>query len=283
MYLNKLNQIAIVACLVIGILALRPVIANDQPAVTSGKAVHSFEVGPEISWTRYSEPHYMHNDGIMYGGTASYIYRGPLFIGPSRADDWMLRADGRANWGHVNYDGALQDGTPYTVDNIDDYMLEFRGLIGYGFQNRIARTTPYSGFGYRYLNDDSSFDPAGYKRESNYFYLPLGFEVYFLSETAWSFSTIFEYDFLLWGRQKSHLGDSIGTIENNQDTGHGFRASIRFQKEGKGVDFAIEPFFRYWNIGESEHVDRVFGSEVVRFTEPKNYSTEFGLRVLWQF
>ena len=275
MHSVKWSRIATLACLLIGLMAFVPAIAADQPAAASSKGVHSIEIGPEISWIRYTEPRLMHEDGIMYGVAASYIYRGPLFVGPSEADAWMLRADGRANYGQVDYDGALMDGTPYTVNNIDDYTLEFRGLVGYGFQNRIARTTPYSGFGYRYLNDDSSFDPAGYERESNYFYLPIGFEIYFFSKSEWSFSSTFEFDVLLWGKQKSHLGDPYGTIENEQDHGTGFRASIRFQKDEGKSKFSIEPFFRYWDIGESKVSDG--------FIEPWNCSAEIGLRLLWQF
>jgi len=275
MYPAKLSQIMMFACLVIGFVVVSPAIAVDQPAATSGKGVHSFEVGPEISWIKYTEPKLMHNDGIMYGVTGSYIYRGPFFIGPREADSWMFRADGRTSWGKVDYDGALMDGTPYTIDSIDDYTYEFRGLIGYGVQNKIARTTPYLGLGYRYLNDDSSFDPAGYERESNYLYLPLGFDIYFFSESEWSFSSIVEFDILLWGKQKSRLGSPYGTIENDQNSGTGFRASIRFQKDGDKADFAVEPFVRWWRINDSEVSDG--------FIEPENSSIEVGLRALWQF
>jgi hypothetical protein len=106
-------------------------------------------------------------------------------------------------------------------------------------------------------------------------YLPLGFDIYFFSENEWSCSTIVEFDILLWGKQKSYLGGSYGTIKNDQNSGTGFRTSIRFQKDGEKADFAIEPFVRWWRINDSEVSDG--------FIEPENSSIEVGFRVLWQF
>jgi hypothetical protein len=64
------------------------------------------------------------------------------------------------------------------LNNINDYMLEFRFLAGYDFP--VSDTfilTPFVGLGFRYLNDDSSGKVAtlggsGYDRESNYVYSP---------------------------------------------------------------------------------------------------------------
>jgi hypothetical protein len=235
----------------------------------------TWEVAPEISYIKYTEPGLMEDEGYMLGINASFIYHGPLSKIPKDANSWMLRGDAKFSWGEVDYDGALMDGTPYKIHDIEDTMLEFRGLLGYDFRNKIARTTPYSGFAYRYLRDDSSFDSAGYERESNYLYVPVGFEIAFASVSEWSFGMTIEADILVWGKQRSHLGGSYGTIENRQDEGEGFRASLRFQKTQPGVDFGIEPFVRYWNIDWSQGSDG--------FIEPKNRSTEIGLRLVWAF
>ena len=62
----------------------------------------------------------------------------------------MLRAEGRGAWGKVDYKNSG------TLDNINDYAVELRGLGGYGFPVfSITVLTPYVGIGYRYLNDDT--------------------------------------------------------------------------------------------------------------------------------
>jgi hypothetical protein len=260
------------------ILCLSPTASlaqESQSGVLYDPCRVTVEIAPEISWIRYVEPDMMSEEGFMYGVSGSIIYHGHLFSKSEKAESWMLRGDGRHSWGEVDYRGALMDGTPYEMHNIEDEMMEFRGLIGLDVWNRVARTTPYTGFGYRYLNDDSSFDPAGYEREANYFYVPIGFEIGFPSESEWSFGATIELDILAWGKQKSHLGGTYGTIENRQDEGRGFRASLRFQKNQPGLDFAFEPFCRLWNISDSDVSDG--------FIEPENSSTEVGLRLVWAF
>jgi hypothetical protein len=130
--------------------------------------------------------------------------------------------------------------------------------------------------GYRYLNDDSSGQDGGYERESNYLYFPIGLEFLFPSENSWSLGATIEFDVLLWGEQKSHFGGSYGTVDNQQNSGSGFRASLRLQEKG---GFAIEPFVRYWSIGDS--ATKVIGEDYLQ--EPKNETTEVGLRVIWTF
>jgi hypothetical protein len=255
-----------------------PVVASSDPNAADKR--HTFEIGPEVSWIKYEEPGLMKEEGVMYGVGGSYIYRGPLFASKV-LDSWMLRADGRYSVGQVDYDGHLQpSGTPYTVNNIDDYIWEIRGLFGCDFKNDIARATPYTGFGYRYLNDDSSGDPMGYERESNYFYIPVGMDILLLSEGQWSLGGMVEFDFLTYGKQKSHIGDvegyeSYGVVKNEQHSGWGFRASVRLKEQKPGVNFGIEPFVRLWDIGNSDDSEG--------FIEPENRSTEAGVRLVWAF
>ena len=254
---------------------------KDEPKVaTQALKNNTFEIGPEVYYVRYHESDVMEKTGIMYGVVGSYIYRSSVgrTFDPSNA--WMLRADGRLAFGKVNYDGEFWDGTPASGDNIDDYLWEVRGLLGYDFKNKTARTTPFFGVGYRYLNDNSSDQDGGYERESNYLYFPIGLEFLFPSENSWSFGATIEFDVLLWGKQKSHLGDPFGTVDNLQNSGSGFRASLKFQNKG---GFVLEPFVRYWSISNSSTEVMVIDDLPVSLQEPKNETTEVGLRAIWTF
>ncbi|PIV41068.1 MAG: hypothetical protein COS27_10960 [Nitrospirae bacterium CG02_land_8_20_14_3_00_41_53] len=63
----------------------------------------------------------------------------------------MLKAEGRLSYGWVDYSNSG------TMDDIDDYIWELRGLGGYDFSVlKASILTPYIGIGYRYLNDDMS-------------------------------------------------------------------------------------------------------------------------------
>lgn len=259
---------------------------------------YTWDLGPEISYIKYEEPDVMEEEGMMYGIAASCTYRGWAWgsrllkldteVRPKK--NFMLRAEGKFSFGYVDYDGSVSmyddEGIligefPYTVENIEDYMFEFRYLVGYDFPEKTTMTTPYIGIGYRYLNDDSSFDPFGYERESNYIYCPIGLENIIVLDGDWSIGGTAEFDLFLYGLQKSHLG--YLTIDNRQKEGYGVRGSVRFQKKGKEVDWAIEPFIRYWWIDDSDSEYFYYESFYEEFWEPENNSTEYGVRFVVKF
>ena len=167
-------------------------------------------------------------------------------------------------------------------------MFEFRGLIGFDFPvSDKATITPYGGFGYRYLNDDPSFDPAGYGRESNYFYGPIGVKAITDIGNEWYVGAALEFDIFFGGVQRSHLSDvnsSLNDIENDQNDGFGARASIVVRKESDKIDFLIEPFVKYWDIEESELTPIVYAGSIIGFGyEPENNSLEYGIKVAVRF
>jgi hypothetical protein len=237
----------------------------------------TLELGPEISYIEYNEPDVMKEKGWMYGIVGSYTYH-------SR---FMLRAEGRFSYGCLDYEGQTLVGTSVTVDNIDNYMYELRGLIGYDFLIKLSYLTPYVGIGYRYLNDDLSEYVGGYERESNYIYSPIGLKIITDLKNGWSLGAMAEYDIFWWGKQKSHFSDldsGLNDVENRQTGGYGLRGSIELQKKVKTVAFAVEPFIRYWNIKESRHEDLTwYGVKITEAWEPKNHSTEYGINLLVRF
>jgi len=237
---------------------------------------HTWELGTEVSHITYKEPGVMEEKGMMYGIVGSYTYH----------DNFMLKADGRFSYGQVDYTGSG------TMDNIGDYILEFRGVGGYDFSVFTASTlTPYIGIGYRYLNDDfagtTSTGASGYEREQSYFYSPIGIETSTELKNGWSIGAILEYDIFWSGKNKSHFSDASPTyndLEFNQDKGYGYRGSIKFQKKGEKLDFVIEPFIRYWNIKQSDQdLLRINGIPYAYYVEPNNNSTEIGCKLAVKF
>jgi len=90
---------------------------------------------------KYEEPWVLKQDGIMYGLNGSCTYR----------KDIVVRGECGFSHGQMDYENSG------TMDNVNNYILELRGLLGNDFTvSNVTTFTPYIGFGYRYLNDDSS-------------------------------------------------------------------------------------------------------------------------------
>lgn len=240
------------------------------------------EVGFETSYINYEEPDVMEEEGLMYGVVGSYTFR-------NSRNNYMLRAEGRFSFGEVDYTSVSTG----SMNNVEDYILELRGVVGYDFPVLEATTlTPYIGIGYRYLNDDSSgmtttTGHVGYKRESNYYYTPLGIETMTALDNGWSIGLTLEYDHFWKGIQKSHLSDAnlgFNDVENDQNEGYGCRASIKFQKKSERFDYVIEPFIRYWEIKKSEISAVTYSGVIIGYGyEPENTSLEYGLKIAAKF
>jgi hypothetical protein len=232
---------------------------------------HTFELTHEISYRIYKEPDVMKEDGTMYGLVGSYTYHNKI----------MLKVEGEVSWGEVDYSNSGE------INNITDYMLEFRGLGGYDFSIlKTSMITPFIGIGYRYLNDDSSGKTSttgalGYERESNYLYSPIGIAFITRIGKDWSFRGTGEYDLFWWGKQISHFSDvsaGLNDLENRQEKGFGLRGAIAFERKFKKAIFKGGPFIRYWDIKKSKTATITnLGTPIGVGWEPKNNSTEVGV------
>jgi hypothetical protein len=255
------------------ILTLSFFFAAAANTYAQGLPKHSVELAPQIYQHAYKEPGVMRNNGMMSGLTGAYAYH-------NRA---MLKTQGLLAFGAVDYKNSG------TMDNVFDSCVEVRGMGGYDFNlSEGVYLTPYFGIGYRYLNDDSSgkstsTGAAGYERESNYVYSPLGVECAFQMENNWSIGLATEYDIFWRGKQISHLEDanfSYSRVSNTQKKGYGLRGSLSLKKKAKKIDFVIEPFIRYWNIKKSNNSDVTYAGVIIGYGyEPKNNTTEYGVKL----
>ncbi len=193
--------------------------------------------------------------------------------------------------GELRYAIGLVDYNSYRTGSATgdpDWYIEARGLVGKDWAANDAVLAAYTGIGYRFLFNDgrgiTSTGNWGYRRESSYFYLPIGItHRVALPDQARLVSTL-EYDHLLAGKQISRLSDGgvgYSDIKNSQTSGHGLKWSIMYEK---GY-WAIGPYAHYWNIGQSDIVPEIKnGLPTGRgLLEPKNNTTEFGLKASQKF
>ncbi len=234
----------------------------------------SWTLGPQISSFHYEEPGLMEEDGVLYG----VVFSTTRFEQTTESRDKLVRFEGGVAVGQMDYDGQLLNGTPYSADGIDDLLANARLLWGCVWHDQVCSNQVYAGLGYRYLGDDSSDDPAGYERHSNYFYLPVGYERGQKLGEGWYLGLGAEFDLLLYGMQRSELfGGAYEPIKNNQDfgSGYGLRGTVEIRHRGKGADMSIAPFIQYWWVDKSD-LDH-------GFFEPENNSTQIGLDVIFYF
>jgi hypothetical protein len=238
-----------------------------------------WSIAPEVSWFHYEEPDIMEEEGMLYGVAVAYTrYTG------SRFDDGIFRFEGGFSAGEVDYDGSLMDGTPYSSENNDDYLGNARLLWGPLWQTETWANHLYAGLGYRYLQDDSSDDPSGYRRQSNYFYLPLGARAYRTMGGDWYLELGGEFDVLLFGLQISEVEFSsevdpnvtaVRSVENWQWPGVGLRGSVAVRHKSASLDVAVAPFVQYWWVDDSASEDGLY--------EPRNWSLQAGLNLILRF
>jgi len=240
-------------------------------------AQKSLEVAYESSDYTYREPAMstpISLKGKLRGASLRYETR--------MRDSGMFAAfEGRWMGGTTDYDGWLQSADPsdppaqHKVSDIGDYYYEARLHLGqaYDFTPELQLWIG-SGLAYRYLKDHMNKDPYGYLRESKYFYMPFTASLRYNSEW-FSVALNGEFDFLIFGKQMSHLGESglyYDDVRNDQHKGFGLRAGLKMQANViRQTGIFIEPFYRYWQIADSQISNG--------FVEPYNTTEEYGIRV----
>lgn len=243
-------------------------------------------IGIETQYHRFKED-ILKEHGILYGLNGSYTYRGRLVT--ESLPKGMARLEGHIIFGRVQFEGQLFDGNQYDIKKTKNLEGEIRGLAGYDFTVFSSTTlTPYVGLGYRYYRDDLSKDNAGYRRISNYFYTPIGFETRTPLNDRWSAGVALEYDLFWLGRQDTYLSDLdslFSDLTNDQSSGYGIKTSLKIRKEMDDKNYIFEPYLAYWNVGSSD-TQKVYHTGVWggrTYQEPKNSTTEIGVKAAVEF
>lgn len=258
--------------LVIAALALATTFGQAVAAEVNLDTRPGLELGGQAFYYEYKEPGVAREIGPKIGvtGSGTAVLPGSFF----------LRAEGRFALGPVDYSGSG------TRTNDTNELWEIRGIAGKDIRFERFVLAPFAGIGYRHLYDDlrglTSTGAAGYRRDSRYFYVPLGATSRFPFDETARLSVAAEYDLFLRGRQKTQLCDvsaaycsAYGTIDNKQDVGYGARLAVAYET----AHWSVGPFVNYWNIGDSDVVVR----SGTGWFEPHNWTLEAGLQAAYRF
>lgn len=259
---------------------------------------HTLNTSTDLFYAKYVEPDVMEQRGVLWGASGSYTYR------PNKTDLLYLHSlnmyqmEGMVAAGKFNYEAEAASQAGLQIKDKDDFMFELRGILGREYVDGKKIIGLYSGVGYRYLNDDDdgelhivgSSGFYGYERESNYIYIPIGASLSVPIDRKNSFTIKGEYDAFIFGWQVSHLSDGNPylslpneDVTNDQKRGFGLRGSIQFLHNAERWRFSVEPFFRFWNIEDSEVVRAFVDGGFSNVLEPENKTFESGVRLGVEF
>jgi len=222
------------------------------------------EAGLEVGDFHYRESHLMREDGVQGGVYGS--------IAILAANPWYFQFYMSIVGGDVKYDGGYGSGAGYRdlTGDTSNYIYNFRGVVGYNIKGDGICLMPYSGLGYRYLENDLRDITIprvvnGYLREQTYFYLPLGLDlsIPLSSDQSLTIGLKSEFDWMFSGYNKS------GGTELDGQNGWGIRFTpyIRYDINDQ-IGLKMEIFGEYWKINDSDINEG--------FLEPENASNYYG-------
>ena len=231
-----------------------------------------WELGGQVAYYDYREPNVAELDGYRLGGVVAWTAVDRVAF---------AKLDLRASYGSLNYRGSG------TMSGVPDLILETRVLVGFDVIDQGASLSPYAGWGYRYLYDDlrgyTSTNAKGYRRYSNYYYLPIGITMRFAAGGGWVVAPTLEADVFMYGKQNTKMSDfnsSLDDVSNRQDTGRGHRVSLMFEKE----HWAFGAWNHYWHIDDSQCVPPLVVNGACQGAhEPPNSTREYGLELRYRF
>ena len=247
-----------------GALLAGPAWPQDPLATRAG-----WELGGQLAQYRYEEPGLMELEGPRLGVSVAWSA-----TTPRRA---FARLEGRFSYGALDYRGSG------TLTDVPDYLLEGRLLAGRDYGDDRLRWSPYVGGGVRYLYNDlrgvSSSGAIGYRRESTYFYVPLGVTLRARLAAGWVLAPLIEYDAFVRGTQRSYLSDTglgLGDVTNRQSRGRGWRATLMFESRR----WSVGPWLHFWDVDDSDLQPVAPGIAVY---EPANETREAGVELRYRF
>jgi hypothetical protein len=245
-----------------------------------------FEVGAEAFDYAYRERFegqtVARDDGTFGGFTLGYVET----IGGGS----FLRAKLSTSFGAVDY--SSEDGR---IENVSQSIGQLELHFGHDFRvGESATLTPFAGLASRVLSDNSGGEEtelgfAGYDREISYAYVPVGLAATFGLGGRGTLTLSGQYNWVVGGEAKSDLSGVdpiLPDLKLDLENGHGLEASAMFTLPIGGNAIAFGPFVRHWRIDQSESfvlTDPEGSGERIEFLEPKNRTTELGVRLTFAF
>ncbi len=260
------------------LLLLTPAQADAQTQTRRG-----FEIGAEVFDYSYRERFegetVAKDDGTFGGLTASYV--------AGLGGGYLFRPKLSVDFGSVDY--SSDDGE---IKNVRQSIGQLELQVARDFRlGGTATITPFIGLGSRILNDNSGGEETeqgflGYDREINYAFVPIGAAVTTQIGASNTVTFSAQYNWVVGGDAESRFSDvdpEFPDLKLDIPGGHGLEASAILGVPLGRTQLRVGPFVRHWNIQRSESETFEEDGEVLELFEPKNKTTELGVRLSLAF
>ena len=270
--------------MLLGLLAGAAMTPTASLAQTRG----GFEIGLEGFDYSYSESlegeTIVRDDGPFIGITLGYVQK--------LGDGWLLRGRLSGAAGSVDY---RSDGGQERLDNVSQGIGHFELVAGRDFMvSERMSLTPFVGFATRVLNDESGGEETesgllGYDRKLNYAYVPVGVALRHSTGRRGGITFSAQYNHVVGGEAESRFSDvnpELPDVKLDLNGGSGFELSAIADIPLGGNAIRVGPFVRGWSIDQSKSViltNPEDPTEAVELFEPRNRTTEVGLRLSFAF
>ncbi len=244
-------------------------------------AENQYKLGIDGYQDNYKEHIVGLSEHARFGGfTADYIHS---------SNGYFTSVQSRMAYGKDNYKSVSG-----IINGIPQYEGELRLITGVSIPipdiGGVQAIVPYFGIGGRYFYDNSKNQITntgffGYDRRIMQAYLPIGANWEF-THGGITFWPNMEFDTLIYGRVNSRLRNFDPTennITNTQKKGYGARGELMVGQKRDGYSWQVGPYFRYWDIKDSNLKFDAGGSTPGFLVEPANTRLQTGaaFRVLF--
>ena len=261
-----------------GLLALSPSRADAQTQTRRG-----FEVGAEVLDYSYRERFegetVASDDGRFYGLAASFV--------AGLGGGYLFRTRLSTDFGSVDY--SSDDGE---IENVRQSIGQLELQVARDFPlSHGATVTPFIGLGSRILGDNSGGKETetgflGYDRDIAYAFVPIGAAVTTQLGASNTVTLSAQYNWVVGGDAESKFSDidpEFPDLKMEIPGGHGLEASAMIGIPVGRTQLRVGPFMRHWNIQQSESLTFEEDGEMIELFEPKNRTTELGVRLSLAF
>jgi hypothetical protein len=263
--------------------------AAFAPGAAQAQTRGGFEAGVEVFDYSYRERFegetIVYDDGLFGGFHLNYVETigGGLF----------LRGKLSAAAGSVDY-RSPDPGGDERIENVGQSVAQLEFHIGIDLPvGGGATLSPFTGLAGRALVDESGGKVStgglnGYDREIGYAYVPIGLGARVPVGTG-AILLIAQYNLVVNGTAESkfsELDPELPDLKLDLDGGRGFEASVAYQMAVGKHALSFGPFVRHWKLDRSETftvTNPDDPSEFIEIFEPRNSTTEVGLRLSFAF
>ena len=273
----------------ITVIAALVAAAGTAPGTAQARTPGGFEAGVEIFDYAYRERQegetVVYDDGLFGGFHVTYV--------ETLGGGFFLRGKLAVATGSVDYRSPDPAGDD-RIENVDQSVGQLELHVGLDLPvGGGATLSPFIGLAGRALIDESGGETSsgglsGYDREIGYAYVPIGAGAR-LPVGKGAILVNAQYNLVLNGTAESKFSDldpEVPDLELDLDGGHGLELSVAYETAIGKHALSFGPFLRHWKIDRSETftlTNPEDPSEIIELFEPRNRTTELGLRLSFRF